>query len=142
MQKEFGYILVEIMLTLMLFSLIISLLVMINMTAIDLWHFNINRVSLQREVLISMEKIVNIINQAAAVDNITLRGLDVLTTAGRWDRLYYKPKKGLCWASDTNVISKRVVSLKFIKQSESLLIIELIVQKQNETEKLTTGIEI
>ncbi|MBM7555203.1 hypothetical protein [Halanaerobacter jeridensis] len=142
MKEESAYILVEIMLVSLLFSLVVFLLAMMNLTAVELWDFNRNRVNLQREAVITMEMMVDIINQASAVKDITENEMTVLTADGDWEKIYYKEGQGLCWAANNNVLSRKVVSVKFDKESESFLIINLELKSHGKLKKLITGVEL
>lgn len=142
MRKEEGYILIEVLLVSILLVVLTSILATINLTALECWESNQERSNLQREALITMEMIVNMIKQGLVIEEIQDSELTLVTAAGEKKKLYYKPGQGLCWAADNNVVSNRVVSLNFTKQSESLLIIKLVIKVKNRSEKLQTGIEI
>ncbi|MFO7820407.1 MAG: hypothetical protein R6V17_09255 [Halanaerobacter sp.] len=142
MSKESAYILLEVLITTALLALIISLLAVLNTTALNLWSLNIDRVSLARESLISLEMIINLIEDAKAVQDIQEEEITLLTPSGEWMRLYYKSGVGLCWGADNNIIQKGVKSLEFTVLNSSLLIIELVVEEEGRTKKLSTGIEI
>ena len=142
MSKESAYILLEVLITTALLGLIISLLAVLNTTALNLWSLNIDRVILARNSLISLEMIINLIEEAKAVKNIQKEEITLLTPSGEWRRLYYKSGVGLCWGADNNIIQKGVERLEFIVPSSSLLIIELVVKEEGMTKKLRTGIGI
>ena len=142
MEEETAYIMVEIILVTLLLGIVISLLAMINLTTFELWQVNQNNVNLQREALISMEMIVNIINQAVAVKEIKTKEITVLTTAGKWEQIYYKSDEGLCWSADSNIISPKVVDLEFKLENNSFLTVSLVVKSKGEVQRLTTGVEI
>ena len=142
MEEETAYIMVEIILVTLLLGIVVSLLAMINLTAFELWEVNQNNANLQREALISMEMIVNIINQAVVVKEIKAEEVTVLTTAGKWEKIYYKKDKGLCWSADSNIISPKVVELEFKLENDSFLIVNLVVNIKGEGKRLTTGVEI
>lgn len=142
MKTERGYILVEVLLVSLLLGVLTSILALMNITSLTCWESNQERSNLQREALISLEMIVNIIDQAAVVEDIKETELTLITATGEKKKLYYKAGKGLCWSADNNLVSNRVVSLDFTKQSESFLIVELVVKVKTNYQKLKTGIEI
>ena len=142
MEDNSAYILLEILITCLLLAVVVSLLATINLTAIEFWEFNNQRTSLQREALVSIEMIVNIISDAVEVKKITDTKLLLLASNGEWEELYYKPNVGVCWQANNNIISQEVVDLKFIIENSSLLEIEVTVKADNRIKKLKTGIEI
>ena len=143
MEDDSAYILLEILITSLLLAVIVSLLATINLTAIEFWEFNNQRTSLQREALVSIEMIVNIISAAVEVKKITDTKLLLLASNGEWEELYYKPNVGVCWQANNNIISQEVVDLKFIIVNSSLLEIEVTAKADNNRiKKLKTGIEI
>ncbi|MGM0501811.1 MAG: hypothetical protein ACQERJ_04730 [Bacillota bacterium] len=142
MYNKSAYIIVELLIAILLMGIVVSLLLVLSNAAVDLGEDNHNKSLLQRETLLSLEMINNIIDNSSAVKQIKEKELLVLTTTGEWKKLYYKSGLGLCYAADNNIISQYVADLKFTSKSSSLLIVELVVKQNNSLKKLKTGIEL
>jgi type II secretory pathway component PulJ len=141
-KDDSAYVLVEVLVGVILLAVVLSLLAGINLSVIKIWEQTSQQSSLGQEALISMEVIIQAINRAVAIETIKEEKLTILTADGQQEQIYYKPGVGLCRAADNNIISNRVIKLKFIKRSNSLLVVKVVVQDKTGTKKLKTGIEI
>jgi len=141
-KDDSAYVLVEVLVGVILLAVVLSLLASINLSVIKIWEQTSQQSSLGQEALISMEVIIQAINRAVAIETIKKEELTILTAAGEQEQIYYKPGVGLCRGADNNIISKRVIKLKFIQKSNSLLVVKLVVQDKTGTKKLKTGMEI
>lgn len=142
MKKDDGYIMVEIILITAMLSLTVSIVATANFNMLNLWNETNHRIELSRERLIGLEMVINLIENARAVKDVKENELILLTAAGSWEPLYYKSGVGLCWKSDSNIITRQITGLNFKLVASSLLIVEVIIKNGQRTKKLRTGLEI
>ena len=150
---EQGYTLIELMISISIAVIILSTIFAVNQSLIRNWQYNKRQLSLQQELRVSMNIVVNYLQSALilkeledkSISNsgrITYKKFSCLDQKAEEIAIYYKQDLGLCLDSNLNIISNRISDFKLQLLDDNLLLIELTIKDKGQKSKLKTGVLI
>ncbi|GAB6138836.1 PilW family protein [Halanaerobaculum tunisiense] len=142
MQTEAGFTLLEVVILLAISGLVISSLVTINHSILEVYSVYRSQVVLEQELRVSLNTIVKYLQQAIQITDINSHSISFRDQEGELETIAYQPEVGLYISSQQNLLSQRISNLQFSLTEASLLLISLQIANQETELTLQTAIQL
>jgi hypothetical protein len=126
-------------------GVLLSSLFLVNTALLDLWQYTGGRTSLQQDLRVSMESVVNHLNRAVKIKKLTAKEIVFLNKAGEEKHFFFRSEVGLHSGekkdNNYNKFSSYLTDVNF-NRSDNLLFIELTGEEAGLRLTLNTAVKL